>query len=181
MMRPLFDLRTQLHAPPPQSRSFGMCSLSPPIRSTVRGTPGGWKTWKTPARCGTPGEDTGGAGTHDETDTVTHVTLMNRNRARHCGLCGTCKGRSGIIRLTDAPRRLVHVEHGAMARRRKATNGPARAREPVGRHRRAAGTNTRQTTRNHTCTNDRYSGTVALKFYQFVFTINLFQFEWEYE
>ena len=67
----------------PQSRSFGMCSLSPPIRSTVRGTPGGWKTWKTPARCGTPGEDTGGrAGTHDETDTVTHVTLMNRNRAR---------------------------------------------------------------------------------------------------
>ena len=62
-----------------------------------------------------------------------------------------------------------------------ATNGPARAREPVGRHRRAAGTNTRQTTRNHTCTNDRYSGTVALKFYQFVFTINLFQFEWEYE
>ena len=58
-----------------------MCSLSTPIRSTVRGTPGGWKTWKTPARCGTPGEDTGGAGTHNETDTVTHVTLMNWNRA----------------------------------------------------------------------------------------------------
>ena len=132
MMRPLFDLRTQLHAPPPQSRSFGMCSLSPPIRSTVRGTPGGWKTWKTPARCGTPGEDTGGAGTHDETDTVTHVTLMNRNRARHCGLCGTCKGRSGIIRLTDAPRRLVHVEHGAMARRRTGPHAHGSRLEDIG-------------------------------------------------
>ena len=74
----------------------------------------------------------------------------------------------------------MHVEHGAMARRRTGPHAHGSRLEDIG------GPPGQTRDRPHgiihvQTTGTGYSGTVALKFYQFVFTINLFQFEWEYE